>query len=529
MTPVPYSRRDLAVLTLALLPLAAALRLTLGSSPLPYLDYWPAFAGLFDASGRFVPSGLLHFGNEHPLFLPSLIFALNAKLTGGSDVVLGAVAVGFAGLGVLAVWTASRQAGHWPAWAAVTIGAACVLTTPQGAHNLLFGMSGCAWWLANACAVWAVVVMARGRTALATVLGLAGLAAYGTGMAAVPAVLVAGWLRRTGLPKLLAAGVVLAAAVAWLTLNYGRPAGSPETTFDPIVVGRGVLLLAGRLAGPSPDLAVLVGTPLVVIALMAIGSSVRTRDMQAATGTGLLVFSLAAMAMIAIGRGQSPLFVDEGMTASRYASISAWFWVALGIHAISRPVLRAGFLPLTVSAVLLSQVTGSASLEAVRQLERQQDELGIAIALGLAEQAPRFQAGLAPTLRALGHYPFNDRFTDDCGLRGTRPTVEPTSPADAEGQIEGWLPPWGEALRSAGWLHAARPVDCLLVLDRRGDVVGAAARGFHRHDIGTKLGLTRYDLGWQAVVRVGESPYRAAVRFRGETTLRVLPGTLAAP
>ena len=47
-----------------------------------------------------------------------------------------------------------------------------MLATPQGAHNIMFGMSGCAWWLANACAAWAIVAMSRGQVLAATLLGL---------------------------------------------------------------------------------------------------------------------------------------------------------------------------------------------------------------------------------------------------------------------------------------------------------------------------------------------------------------------
>lgn len=73
-----------------------------GAPRLHFLDYWTVLTQLTNDDGTLIPRALVKYHNEHPMFVPALIFWLDAKFLGGNNHALGALTAVFAlGLAVV--------------------------------------------------------------------------------------------------------------------------------------------------------------------------------------------------------------------------------------------------------------------------------------------------------------------------------------------------------------------------------------------------------------------------------------------
>ena len=180
---------------------------------------------------------------------------------------------------------------------------------------------------------------------------------------------------------------------------------------------------------------------------------------------------------------------------------------------------------------------GSASIASVRAEASYADELAIALRLGAkpTNSAPYFNNDSLPLLPVLEHYPFNDRFSLDCGYFGESLNIDTVPVGEAPGrspqvfgQLESLLPTFYEnALRVTGWITPdRRSVRCILLIDQGDRVVGAAALGGHRQDVSA----TGYPgaITFNGVVLRSDSPvaYRAVAITSGNATPLVLKGVL---
>lgn len=520
---------------LALLPVYVIVQLVLQSSNLQWFDYWTALPRYISANGSLIESGLFGFHEGHVIAVAGLIQWTNFQLTGGLNRTLGLFVIAAAAAQLVVLRSLLPRAsviGRW--WfSGLVVALAALLFAPQGAHNFSRAASGSAWLTANLFVVVAIALVYRRRTLTAIPFGVLATMTYGTGLGVWPALLVVSaartrWSRRHSV--LAVAGVVAAGAYALL---YDRPASQSAFEFAPNETFRRIAQVIGSALVPNPDMAVVLG----VIGLVAAGClavlAARKERVIAAPWIGLAVYAVIASVLIGIVRGGiNP--ADIGV-ASRYFSMSALCWSSVVVLAmiVWKPSVRTGIGVVLVGA--LAFVGGQAALTEVRASIANQNELAIAMRLGLSEGYPFFWGAEQNIdfFRTIGHYPFTDDFDADCGMAGefvdgNRIREVEIAGAETRGFVDGFLSSYNErSVRIGGWFGSTEgSVRCILVTNQSLEVIGAGAYGIERPDLVMAGGVPggNYDAGFVGVAADGAEQYRVFALLDGDSTAYEING-----
>jgi hypothetical protein len=529
---------------LAIVPTLSMTLLVLGATKLQWFDYWSILPRVVNPDGSFAPRDLLHYHEGHILAVPSVVYWLNYKLTSGLNTSLGLFVIGL----VLAqVWMLRRLLpraeliGRW-VYAAVFVAGVSLLFAPQGVHNFARAMSGSAWLLANFFAVAALLIASRGPLGwgllLASPFALLASLSYGTGLMVWPALLVLTVLRHRWGWRQLGVAVAGAVVVGTYFLFYERPASqSTPTTFDPNDMARRSVQVLGSVLTPSANGAVAVGILALVLAGFAVVRAVTRDRVVAAPWVALVTYAVLGAAMIGAARGG--VNSDDIGTASRYYSLAALCWTSvLVLLALAWPRdPRSLLAALAIGG--LAFVGGQPAVDYVRDWDHRQDELAIAMRLGVSQDYPFFWGydRYRPWLEELGHYPFSADYDADCGRTGR--SVEPEATVNeldgARGSNDGFITPYNDAsVRFEGWVGIpGESVKCVLVADEDLTVVGAGVYGLSRPDLVTAGGspISTYDVGFVAVALAGEDEYQLVVETHSGRLVRLPdpPGPAATP
>jgi hypothetical protein len=535
LTSKPTRRVDLAKLlqVVALLPVLVILKLVVESSNLQWFDYWTVFPRFVNPDGSLAERGLFGLHEGHSLFMSGVIQWLNYKITGGLNRPLGlfVIVVVLAQLLLLRkLLPPSTRIGQW--WfSGLFVATAALLFAPQGAHNFSRAASGSAWLTANLFGIAAIFASTRRRGILVAVpLGVLATLTYGTGLAVWPTLIVVSaarsrWSR--GHSALTAAGIV---AVVLYFLAYDRPASQSAPEFDPNDMARRTVQVIGSALVSDAAVAVLAGTVGLALAAYLFVRAARENRSLAAPWMGLALYGVVAALMIGAARGG--VNGDDIGVASRYFSLSAMTWCAVLVLAV---IVwgRSARLALGVAVVaVLAFVGGGPALNNVRASVPKQDELAIALRLGLSENYPFFWGAsrYEEFYERIGHYPFTDDFTADCGLLGSRLDRGRVAEPDGEsrGHIDGFQPAYNdESVRIAGWFGSeSGSVRCIVVTDQSLTVVGAGAYGIERGDLVMAGGAPggNFKAGFVAVAPEGAQRYRVFALLDGDSTAYEVTG-----
>ncbi|MCP3799577.1 hypothetical protein NLX83_09945 [Allokutzneria sp. A3M-2-11 16] len=501
------------LLVLAAVPIAAMLFEVLRAPRLHFLDYWSVFGRITEPDGDLNPRGVLTYQNEHPMFLPGLLFWAEAKLLGGFNQVLGFIDVVVAGATVFLMRRLLPPELGDTRRAALTAAFSFLLFSTSGLHNFAFGFSGTGWLSANLAAVGAILLTLRGKHVWALVVGLVGCACYGTAFALWPALAVINWLRRQRVRWVVTPLVAcLAIVVVWAftygpkpSLNRGNPLGLDSYLAT-------VAATLGQLWSTNIDIATGTGTVTALLvagfAWLAVRRRLATSENHPQTPwVGVAVYAAGAATMISVARAGAGLTPTD---TGRYASIPALALCAvLALVVISWPVLstvRVVALAMTIG--LTTYAIGSAQAANVRSQFGSQPLLAVAMRTGADAVVTEFRAkpDTVPAVKGIGAYPFNGGFTLGCkGLElGGRVDLAsipdlPERPDDAgnAGFVE--TPVRGDAV-IGGWAFAGdKRADCVLVTDRHGMIKGGGLVGIPRPELMTVLGVAESRGGWRAV------------------------------
>ena len=521
-----------AVELLALLPLVWVLRRVMAAPLLSYQDYWDAFYRVTNPDGSPRLRGFFTYQNEHPFAVPSAVFYTAARIGDGDNSTLGYIVILVAALSVVLLRSLLPRAWSPMARAWMTVAMSVIVFCPAGLWNFVRGMSGTAWLTANLFAIVAIALAVRRRTVLAIVAALLAVASYGTGFGALVAIAVVALVRRQGRWRVLVPlGLLAVCGAVWVATSTGPGSTSGGgVSRNPALLMSTFLSNLGLLWAPvTAEAGTLLGAAGLALLVVTVGVAWRrsasaedpdnTVFAELAPWWALAAYAVVAAALISLARAEA--FIGIGVQ-SRYASLPALFWIAL-LVVTARVLLTSNALAAAtaigaVAVVFVAQSTPLAA-QAVGE-EPAQRLLATAVRLDAADSfGARFQRPneIIPRLKALHDYPFDDRYSLGCGdLRpGDRvDTSDAATVSTRTGRIDSdQLTVDSRYLR--GWLVDAQPVDCVLLVDRAGTIVGGGAYGFVRPDVAATLHRAQQAVGWEAIAPSTAKDVRVVVGLDG--------------
>lgn len=515
-------RRDLIwwalVVPSAAIP-AYMLIFLLRGSRMQFGDYFYMLASVFSPAGRFTPGGLLVHANEHLSAVPKLLYVLNAELFSGSNISLG-VAVWLMSAAIFGMlWhhskplTATRSAPR-----ALLVWLCIAVAFPlQALHNFVFAMSGAAWILANVFALLALTLAVDGRSASAGVAGSAATFSYGTGLAVWPALVLVLVLRRRRFTwhesLMLLLGAFSVVVERWTReVVYAHPLPS----WNPLIVLRSMAVSAGSFFSDSVDVAVVIGTALLVALGYALSTGLR-RPMNVGETFAVAVAAYAAGALLMISVSRAS-FGDETLTGGRYMTLAGLLAFGTAVVALVAWGASRAWRLAVAGGLALALGATAPTIAHFQQVVRDQDLAAIAARIGVAQDGylRGFEPGSGALLRTLGNYPFSADFGYDCGLLGQDVSDRLTVNRQAvQGTIDNIsVSPNPAAINVSGWAYSPVGLKCIVLIDEQGTVIGAAITGTQRLDVRAAQRYSTADVGW-----VGVAPRHAGSGIRAGATV----------
>lgn len=478
----------------ALLPPLLMVRRIHQSTNLNYQDYWSSMLRITTPTGGLHLRGLFTYQNEHPFFVPQVLYYLDARLLAGTNHMLGYYSL-LVSIGALAIlWFLLPRTWSPLTRSLMLVAASAVLFCPSGAWNYVRGMSGAAWLTANLFALIGILLASRGRTVLAVIAAALALLSYGTGFGVPVALIVIALLRRDKRWRwLLPLALLLGALAVYAKTSHGGTAGAHG--HDPGLLLQTFLTNLATLWDPSGGSLGLLISSLGLVVLIACAIrfwAAREQLADLIPWFGVLAYALAASALISFGRSLS--FGGNG-AQSRYVSLSALFWIALAVVALRtvRSPREVGVRALAVvAAVLVFWGASPVLFGPAASQSALQDEIAAGLRFNAADpfgslvQDPHAQI---PRLQALHAFPYNSGYTVGCGVKPYA-TIDlskvQTMPQNAFPKF-GVLDSdqvTGNTRQIKGWMfRLGHPTQCALLVDGSGKVVGGGSAKMPRADV----------------------------------------------
>jgi hypothetical protein len=518
-------------LALAAVPALSMAMFVRGASRLQWNDYWDILPRVTNPDGSFAPRGALELQNEHPVAIPSAIYWLNAKLTGGSNNALGlyVLLVVLATLFVLVRALPAALRREPTLGLGFTILVAALLFATRTIHNFVLAMSGTAWLTANALACAAFFVAWRRHPFWALPLAAAAGLSYGTGLVTFPILVAMALVQRRPRHVVVTLGAATIVAAGLYLSQYEAPQWVPGGGRTVLEVTRRTLQVLGSPFFDGGDIVTLAGVLLVCLGTIAVLRVHRDGSLlELAPWIGLLAYGVGSALLIGWSRGG---LGDEVGSSSRYTSLGALAWLAtLVLLAATSRRRPTEWLPVLAFVSLMAFVAGQGTVHQVVDTRYYSNQLAVALRVGArpTELDRRFNVAAIPALEALDHYPFNDDYDFDCGLTGQRldPTrLGGTTPLSGPPGVHGELERLGSTryvggVELVGWFASEIGAPrCVVLIDERHEVIGAAIRAQTR--------AAELVAGYDAAVLLvgvarpepGGGTYRAVAVYDGERVL----------
>ena len=324
----------------ALIPPAYVLYLALNSGEIPSNDYWHVLYSVYSIDGFSTHiADWLSRHNEHVMFIPRVIYALNVIVTHGSNIGLSLVTWFFALVqSYLLFRLLPRQWRNFRlVWAILVFGIAAFVFTPSAAHNWILGFSGVAWIGANVLVVASIFCLthflqdeglpwAVGSVFLATLATFT----YTTSLVLWPMLCAGLVIMRSRLRFILLCVAFTVVAYVGYYLGYATPAYHPSPNYDKI--GDLFLYMAtylGAIFTVNVEFAAIIGAVGLLVPTLVVGRMFfrGSDDIPSPVLPWLLIqgYVVGTSTMAAVGRSG---FGAPQATASRYASLPALFWIS---------------------------------------------------------------------------------------------------------------------------------------------------------------------------------------------------------
>lgn len=515
-------KNNIPLLILAgLLPAAYVFYLALKAGPISTTDYWGILIRIYTIDGFSTdPADWLTRQNEHLLFIPYLIFALNIILTNGSNIGLTLLGWLFGLIELILLIgllpPKLRQSG--PVTFGLVCGMAALIFTPSAAHGWIRGFSSVHWVGTNMLAVVAIACLGqyirRDKLGWLFGSGLLGVMATLTHSTALPLwpalcfglLLYRRW-RAAALYALFTAGIYLA-----YLAGYHTPADHPVPIYSRLFhLVQYMAVYLGGIFFKEPALAMATG--FVGMGLSALGFFLWATSRRLELWPWLLIqlYILGNALISAVGR--SGYGIKHAME-TRYASLPALFWASLIVGVVfyltqtkrRKWLLGPTFALLLVLIISMYQLgmdraqklLHMVSLQPVAILSIRLDAPDeMAVKAAISPISDQFLAAL-PMLRANGHVPFHREPELPCPSPGQQ--IDParlTVSEKVQGRFD-FIDVFAQnKARAVGWAYSPQAkISCVVLLDQENRVQGMALPGVRRSDAAEALKLADPYIGW---------------------------------
>ncbi|HEY0167831.1 MAG TPA: hypothetical protein VGB75_12395 [Jatrophihabitans sp.] len=521
---------------LTLLPALLMARRVAKSTQMQYQDYWPTLVRITNPDGSLHFRGLFSYQNEHPFFVPQVVYYLDAKLLNGTNHELGyfAIAMALASLAVLWFLLPSR----WSPLARtmLMLAASAVLFCPTGAWNYLKGMSGTAWITANVFGLLGVLFARNRQTGLAVAAAALSLLSYGTGFAAPLAVVVVALLQRDRWWRwALPLGLFFGGCVVYKLTSNGGTTGKGVSK-DPGLLAQTFLTNVSTLWDPSGSTLGLVAGAFGLVVL-AVGFvtfwNQRAEHADLIPWWGVAAYALLSSGLISLSRSEA--FLGDGAQA-RYVSLSGLFWIAVAVVGL-RTLRTSRELTVGIAVIAAAVAVFWAGSPQLYQTTVSETPVQNAMAAGVRfNAADPFQGRLQDPpavisrLKGLGTYPFTSDYTLGCGLK-PEGSIELSKARSLPARLFGKSASLdqdrlvGSTREFTGWIHwVGHQLQCVVLTDSAGKIIGGGAVEVVRTDVSTANRGFPNNTGFTAVTPSSNSDAKLVLGFSdGFYTLPTLP------
>lgn len=320
------------------LPASFIYYFALNAGLLPDNDYWSSVYEFHTQDGGFSTNihDWIKRNNEHLIFIPKLVYALNIVLTDGNNI----------GLSLFSWWVSFLLLGRLYAQIPETLNKmpflfVCLLLicsvyvfNPLQAHNWLLGMSGVAWLTANYFSVSAILLLLKYHSQpdklyfiQALLFSLLALVTYSTSLSVFPTLLIAAFfLKLKGFDKSLLFALFIG-VFSWYLLSYETPPGSPKIQRSADNLFGYFFAFLGGVFVTEISIAIVIGLLGVMSSLYIVFllSRENHRRNEALPWFFIQIYCMGNAAMAAIARSGFGL---EQVFSSRYASLPCLFWLS---------------------------------------------------------------------------------------------------------------------------------------------------------------------------------------------------------
>ncbi|MEG4283362.1 hypothetical protein QUB68_09560 [Microcoleus sp. A006_D1] len=532
-----------------LIPASYILYLISQAGDLSNFDYWWMTWNFYSVDGFSTnPFNWIFRANEHFVFIPAIIYALNIVVTQGSNIGLCLVAWFLAWIQcqvLIALLPLTLR--RFPLqFISVILCISIFNFTPAAAHNWMRGFSGVHWIIANLFVICSIFCLQSYVTFLGTsgagmgapplrngwvigsiVFGILGCISYSTPLALWPILCAAAVVLR--FPRRITY-LYFAASVAVIGIyfvTYKTPSNHPSLTkINPLKTLEYIPIYLGGIFSENIIIASIIG----IIGLMAVTGFVgywlfvkKVDRPNWLPWLSIQLYTLQTALMAAVSRSG---FGVEQATASRYATLPALFWMStiiLTVLAVGElqptPRIQGRWLtPLfavVTAAVILMYGVGGETAMAIARRATYQPLVALSLQLGITDitlikervgNKPAAFIGLIDALKTNNLVPFNRDIKQHnfCAALDTK--IDPNLLSAPKDGVPGYfdtvtkLAP--QAARVIGWVgDPENNVKCIAILNQENVVRGFAMSGFPRPDLVNLFGAAYEFAAWRGYIQ----------------------------
>ncbi|MEG4997646.1 hypothetical protein [Microcoleus sp. B4-D4] len=543
-----------------LIPASYILYLISQAGDLSNFDYWWMTWNFYSVDGFSTnPFNWIFRANEHFVFIPAIIYALNIAVTKGSNIGLCLVAwfLALIQCHVLIALLPLNLRRYPLLFILIVLSISIFSFTPAAAHNWMRGFSGVHWIIANLfviCSIFCLQFYAKfllekkeaqplnihshpepGNEGWkpnnwvigSIVFGILGCVSYSTPLGLWPILCAAAVVLR--FPRRITYWYFGAsiAVVGLYFLTYKTPANHPSLTkVNPLKALEYIPIYLGGIF--SED--VIVASIFGIIGLIAVTGFIsywlfvkKVERLNWLPWLSIQLYALQTALMAAVSRSG---FGIEQATASRYATLPALFWMSTIVLAVlcvrefqAAPRIQKRWLTLlfavTTAAVILMYGVGGETAMAIARRATYQPLVALSLQLGITDitlikdkvgNKPAAFVGLIDALKTNNLVPFNRNIKKHNFCAALDTQIDSNLLSAPKDGVPGYfdtittLAP--TAARVIGWVgDPENNVKCIAILNQENVVRGFAMSGFPRPDLVKLFGKAYQFAAWRGYVQ----------------------------